>query len=111
MIASVSERLHLVRLCESGDPLVVLIYKDLDDARELLESLDVAAIDEAFLQTGQAVTVTASKVCLTENALAAWVRPVPPPFAKYSNSARAVRGHVGVGWGPDLPARPPSDWR
>ena len=48
---------------ESGDPPVVLIYEDLDDARELLESLDVAAIDEAFLQTGRLSQLQRPKVC------------------------------------------------
>ena len=65
MIASMSERPALF-VFESGDPPLVVIYEDLDDAMELLESLDVAAVEEAFLETGQAVTVSPSDGLLAE---------------------------------------------
>jgi hypothetical protein len=51
---------NAVFVFESGDPPVVDVYEDLEEASGSYESLDVPWASAAFLETGQVVTVMAT---------------------------------------------------
>jgi hypothetical protein len=55
----VSEQ-QAVFIFENSNPPVVDIYEDLEQARGSFESMDVPSVSEAFLETGQVVTVVPS---------------------------------------------------